>query len=351
MAPSSDFVYGLIRTLQKRIEKIEDNPRTTLFLDELIKWDMDCEEKTLVDEKQKQKIEVEKPSMVQKVQKTVHFPIPNPIQTIEGENPKIIQKIAQSKKSIIQENIVKDPKIMEEIVPAHEIVQRLVDVPKIQTVEEIVDVPVVKQAGVPAIQEVERAFEVPQVQFIDKVVNVAVQKQQQYPMTQTFQNKKSIIQEKIVQAPKIIDDLAPVQKIVQRPVDVPQVQNVEELVDVPVVRHEGVPAIQEVQKVVQEGVQSLIDKPVRGDIELMMEIAKRICTASVGAMASTLTTKILENVGVLLKEHEKAAKSRLSDLHLKIMEVKEGLNDLWETFPHKHECDDVPNNSDDEGYF
>merc|ERR1711957_389310 len=70
--------------------------------------------------------------------------------------PKIIQKSAQPKKPIVQDRILQDPKIIEEIVTAQQVVHRPMDVTQIQVVEEIVDVLEVKQVGVPAIQVVQK---------------------------------------------------------------------------------------------------------------------------------------------------------------------------------------------------
>merc|ERR1712188_55332 len=97
----------------------------------------------------------------------------------------------------------------------------IIEVPKIQITEKIIKVPKITQ-------QVMHTLTQNQVQTIEVEKPKIIQK--------TVQRKKPIIQERIVQVPKIIEEIVPVDKIVQRPVEVPQVQVVEEIVDVPVVK-------------------------------------------------------------------------------------------------------------------
>merc|ERR1719498_1575908 len=104
---------------------------------------------------------------VPKVQNTVvHSTTQHTIQTIEVEKPKIIHKIVNRKKPVIQQHVTHIPQ----------------EVPQVQFIDKVVDIPVQKQRQVPMIQKVQKTVEVPQIQYIDKIVDVPVQKQRQVPM-------------------------------------------------------------------------------------------------------------------------------------------------------------------------
>merc|ERR1711916_74501 len=73
------------------------------------------------------------------------------------------------------------------------------------------------------VQTVQKTVEVPQLQFIDKVVDIPVEAQRQIPMVQT----------------------------VQKTIEIPQLQYIDKVVDVPVVQVVQVPQVQVVEKTVE----------------------------------------------------------------------------------------------------
>ena len=68
----------------------------------------------------------------------------------------------------------------------------------------------------------------------------------------TIQRRKPVIQEQIQQVPKIVEEVQTQIKKVQRTVEVPQIQYVKKIVDVPAQRTVEVPQIQKVQKLQKE---------------------------------------------------------------------------------------------------
>merc|ERR1719473_689461 len=98
-----------------------------------------------------------------------------------------------------------------------QVLEKIIEVPKIQITEKIIKVPKITQQVMHTITQ-------NQIQTIEVEKPKIIQK--------TVQRKKPIIQERIIQVPKIMEEIVTVQKVVQRPVDVPQVQIVEEIVDV-----------------------------------------------------------------------------------------------------------------------
>merc|ERR1719424_2630510 len=87
------------------------------------------------------------------------------------------------------------------------------------------------------VQTVQKTVKVPQVQIVDEVVDVPVVKHRQVPMVQK----------------------------VQRTVEVPRIQVVEKVVDVPVVKQVEVPHIQTIEKVVEipqiQTVEKIVEVP------------------------------------------------------------------------------------------
>ena len=81
-------------------------------------------------------------------------------QTVEIEQPTIIQKNFHRKEPTIQEKINEMPKTVEQIVP----------------VEKIADVHVVKQFQALQVQAAQKLFEVPEIQYIGRTQDVLVVK-------------------------------------------------------------------------------------------------------------------------------------------------------------------------------
>merc|ERR1719394_308117 len=103
--------------------------------------------------------------------------------------------------------------------------------------------------------QVQKVVEVPQVEFVDQHVHVPVQKHVQVPMITKVQKPVDVPQVEFVDTHVHI----PVQKQrhvptitkVQKPVEVTVVETVEKIVDVPVVKQVEVPQIQTIEKIVE----------------------------------------------------------------------------------------------------
>merc|ERR1712061_899379 len=113
----------------------------------------------------------------------------------------------------------------------------------------------------------ERIVKVPKVQQIvtDTVVQNQVQTiEMEKPkiIQKTVQRKKPIIQEHITEVTRVVEEVVPVQKVVHVPVEVPQVQYIDRIVDVPVVKQRQVPSVQKVQKTVEVPQIQTIEKVV-----------------------------------------------------------------------------------------
>merc|ERR1719242_356903 len=106
---------------------------------------------------------------------------------------------------------------------------KAIEVPRIQIEEKIIKVPKITQ---PVIDTV--------VQNQVQVIEVEKPKM----VTRTVQRKKPVIQEHITHVPKIVKQQVPVQKVVQKHVEVPQIQYVDEVVDVPITKRKEVPTLQ-----------------------------------------------------------------------------------------------------------
>ena len=95
------------------------------------------------------------------------------------------------------------------------------------------------------------------------------------------QRKKPIMQEKIIQIPKLFEHL-PVQKKVQRTVEVPPIQYVEKVVDVTVVKQVQGSQIQKVQMTVEvpqiQKVQKSVDVPVvkQAQVPMVQQVQKTV---------------------------------------------------------------------------
>merc|ERR1712176_1613012 len=111
------------------------------------------------------------------------------------------------------------PKIIQKTVQRRKpIVQdHVTQVPKVMTqtitVPKVQQIPVVKQRQVPMVQKVERTVEVPQIEYVDNHVHIPVHKHRHVPMV----------------------------SVTQKHVEVPVIQTVEKIVDVPVVKQVDVP--------------------------------------------------------------------------------------------------------------
>merc|ERR1719284_1005822 len=87
------------------------------------------------------------------------------------------------------------------------------------------------------VQTVQKTVEVPQLQFIDKVVDIPVVAQRQIPMVQTVQKTIEIPQlqyvDKVVDVPVVQVVQVPQVQVVEKTVEIPQLQIVEKIVEIP----------------------------------------------------------------------------------------------------------------------
>ena len=200
------------------------------------------------------------------------------------------------------------PQVVEELVEVFKvffqdrvqqrIVEQIIETPAISLVEKIVKVPknpyaaasrenvcpargqhsggggkIIKrtvQRKKPIIQEkinqVTMNVEIPQLQYIDKVVDVPVVMQKQVPAIQKVQKTVEVPQVQLID--KVVDMLVVLQRHVtiiqkvQRTVEAPQVHYTDKIVDVPLVLQRQVPTIQNVQKTVEVQQVQFLDKVV-----------------------------------------------------------------------------------------
>merc|ERR1719480_232117 len=88
------------------------------------------------------------------------------------------------------------------------------------------------------IQTVPRTVEIPQVQYVDKVVDIPVQKQRQVPMVQTVQKTVEIPQIQYIDVPVPVQKQrqVPMVQTVQETVEIPQIQYIDKVVAVPMTK-------------------------------------------------------------------------------------------------------------------
>ena len=100
--------------------------------------------------------------------------------------PHMMEKTIEFVKLLPQEQI--QNRTMERIIDVPVLqIQETVEVPQVQFIDKAMDVPVVMQRQVPTVQKVQKTAEVPQVQFIDKVVDAPVIMKRQVPAIQVAQ--------------------------------------------------------------------------------------------------------------------------------------------------------------------
>eukprot|EP00435_Cladocopium_sp_Y103_P049502 s1614_g14.t4 len=189
------------------------------------------------------------------------------------------EKIVQVPKIAVQErqNVVHVEHVIE--IPVPQTVEEIVQVPIVQTEERLVQNPVEITVEVPRPVILEKTIEVPKVQIEETIVKVpkimqtvqhlTIQDQLQkievvkpQIIQRTVRRKKPIIQENITEVPQITIEHVPVEKVVKKPVDVPQIQYVDKIVDVPVQKQRHVPVIQKVPKIVEVPTLEYVDHVV-----------------------------------------------------------------------------------------
>ena len=136
------------------------------------------------------------------------------VNAVEEEMPKTIKETVQRKKPIIQEKINQETKHIELDKAGDMLVGVQRQMSMAQTVEEtmkVVDVPVVAQRQIPiVVQTIQKTTDIPQLQCIDKVIDV--------PVVSVAQAQQMQIAEKTAEIPLL--------QIVKKTVETPEVQTV-----------------------------------------------------------------------------------------------------------------------------
>ncbi|CAJ1346619.1 unnamed protein product, partial [Effrenium voratum] len=101
-------------------------------------------------------------------------------------------------------------------------------------VDKVVPIPVQKPVHVPMVQTVQKTVEVPQIEYIDNHVHIPVQKHRHVP----------------VHIP------------IEKPVEVTVIETTEKIVDVPVVKQIEVPQVQTIEKIVEIPLVQTVEKVV-----------------------------------------------------------------------------------------
>ena len=108
------------------------------------------------------------------------------VQETDVPVPHMMEKTIEVMKLIPQERV--QNRTVEQVIDVPVLqIQETVEVPQIQLIDEVVDVPVVVQRQVPTVEKVQKTVKVRQVQFIDKVVDAPVIVQRQVPAIQVAQ--------------------------------------------------------------------------------------------------------------------------------------------------------------------
>ena len=107
-------------------------------------------------------------------------------ETIDIPVPHMMEKPIEVVKLFPQEQV--QDRTVERIVKMPVVqVQETVEVPQVKLIDKAMDVSVVMQRQVPIVRKVQKTAEIPQTQFIDKIVDVPVHMQRQFPAVQVAQ--------------------------------------------------------------------------------------------------------------------------------------------------------------------
>merc|ERR1712137_1275838 len=98
--------------------------------------------------------------------------------------------------------------------------------------------------GVPVPKIVQKSVDVPQINYIDEFIDVPVTRNRHVPVVQKVPRVVEVVQEKIVEVPRIIEET-----VVLHPNDeVPPNVNIDRFVDIPVIKKVEVPSITKITK-------------------------------------------------------------------------------------------------------
>ena len=193
----------------------------------------------------------------EKTQHVVNTHVQHVVNTVEVERPKLIKETQHRKKPIINEKInqmtkhIKIPQVQflnkvddvlvdvqQQIRPMAQTVQKTTEIPQLQLPDQVVDVPVVVQRQVPSIETVQKTVEVPQTQSIVKELRSKFEvghTNKVHARNQPDKNWAIRNAHKTVEVPRVqyIDKVADIPVDMQRQVSTTQAaQDIEEVEDV-----------------------------------------------------------------------------------------------------------------------
>ena len=204
----------------------------------------------------------------EKTQHVVNTHVQHVVNTVEVERPKLIKETQHRKKPIINEKIsqmtkhIKIPQVQflnkvddmlvdvqQQIRPMAQTVQKTTEIPQLQLPDQVVDVPVVVQRQVPSIETVQKTVEVPQTHSIVKELRSKFEvghTNKVHARNQPDKNRAIRNAHKTVEVPRVqyIDKVADIPVDMQRQVSTTQVsRDIEEVEDVSALTQSEVPNI------------------------------------------------------------------------------------------------------------
>jgi hypothetical protein len=134
-------------------------------------------------------------------------------------------------------------------------------------VDKYVEVPVQKQVQVPMVSVVQKLVDVPQVEFVDNHVHIPIQKHRHVPTITK----------------------------VQKPVEITVIETIEKIVDVPVVKQIEVPQIQTIEKIVEipyiQTVEKIVEVPQVGQT---VEGERKVTTVQLETLRSEAPVEVVQ---------------------------------------------------------
>ena len=201
---------------------------------------------------------VEAPDTTQHV---VNTHVQHVVNTVEVERPKLAKETVQEKINQVTKHI-KIPQVQflnkvddmlvdvqQQIHPMAQTVQKITEIPQLQFPDQVVDVPVVVQRQVPSIETVQKTVEVPQTQSIVKELRSKFEvghTNKVHARNQPDKNRAIRNAHKTVEVPRVqyIDKVADIPVDMQRQVSTTQTaQDIEEVEDVSALTQSEVPNI------------------------------------------------------------------------------------------------------------
>ena len=230
------WVFSQDRIQQRVVEQTIENPATSLA--EMI-------------------VEVPVIQTPERTQQVVNTSVQHVVNTVEVEKPKLAKETVQEKINQVTKHI-KIPQVqflnkvddmlvdVQRQIPVAQTVQKTTEIPQLQFPDQAVDVPVVVQRQVPSIETVQKTVEVPQTQSIVKelrskfeVGHTSEVHARNQPDKNRWRKKQGFEAKQYPQNAQERADLTnqrqvPAIRSVQKTVEVPRVQYIDKVADIPV---------------------------------------------------------------------------------------------------------------------